>query len=104
MTAILKKIDDKREKRGGFEVPTIEEIKALMIEKKGWPEKFAQYYAEKFFYHYEASGWKLANGNSMKSWSATFHSQWQYPKYKEDIEFFNECKKMKPAIVKSMNG
>lgn len=104
MSAILKKIEVKREKRQGFEVPTVQEVKDLMIEKKGWPEKFAQYYAEKFWNNYEASGWKLANGNSMKSWQAAFTAQWQNVRFKEDIEFLTECKKLKPAIVKSMNA
>lgn len=101
MGAVLKTM---REKRAGFEVPTIEEIKAFMIEKKDWPEKFAQYYAEKFWNNYEASGWKLSNGNSMKSWQAAFTAQWQAVRFKEDIEFLNECMKSKPAIVKQMTS
>lgn len=97
MTAIVKKIEGKREKRGGFVVPTIEEVKNLMIEKKGWPGKFAQYYAEKFWNNYEASGWKLSNGNSMKSWQAAFSAQWQNVRYQQDIDFLKECLKKEPV-------
>lgn len=75
-----------------FQPPTIQEVSTYMQEKKGWPEKFCNYYAEKFFYHYEASGWKLSNGNAMKNWQAAFNSQWQFLKFREDIDFFNSCK------------
>ena len=53
---------------------------------------FCTYYAEKFWNHYQAQGWKLSNGNAMKDWQAAFNSQWQIPKFKEDIDFFNKCK------------
>jgi hypothetical protein len=96
MSAILKKIEVKREKRGGFLVPTVDEVSAYMREKKNWPEKFAQFYAEKFWNNYEASGWKLSNGNSMKSWQAAFCAQWQAVRFKEDIEFLQACLKEIP--------
>jgi len=40
----------------------------------------------------------------MKDWQAAFTAQWQVPKFKEDIEFLNECNKTKPAIVRTMTN
>lgn len=100
MTAVVKKLG---EKRGPFTVPLIEEVLVFMKEKMGWPDKFCKYYAEKFWNNYEASGWKLSNGNSMKSWQAAFNANWQNLKYKEDIEVLARCKKEAPAIVKQLN-
>lgn len=100
MTAILKTM----EKRAAFQIPTVEEIKAYMKERKDWPEKFIEYYAEKFWCHYQSNGWKVSGKAAMKDWRAAFVSQWQRPKFKEDIDFLNECmKEKKPAVVKNMN-
>jgi hypothetical protein len=100
MTAILKKIE-----RGGFRIPLIEEVLLYMKEKKGWPDKFCQYYAEKFWNNYEASGWKLSNGNKMKSWQAAFNAQWQIPRFQNDIDFLKKCmEEKKPGIVKTIGA
>jgi len=72
-----------------FKIPLQSEVEMYMKEKKGWPESFIKYYAEKFWNHYQASGWKLSSGNSMKDWKACFNSQWQTPKFKEDIDKLN---------------
>lgn len=72
-----------------FKIPLQTEVFLYIKEKKGWPEKFCTYYAEKFWNNYQASGWKLSNGNAVKDWKACFNSQWQNLKYKEDIEFLN---------------
>ena len=101
MTAVVKKIQDKK---AAFQIPTVEEIKAYMGERKDWPPKFIEYYAEKFWCHYQSNGWKVSGKAAMKDWRAAFVSQWQRPKFKEDIDFLNECLKHKPAIIKSMNG
>jgi hypothetical protein len=77
-----------------FIVPPIEEVSAYIEQKMKWPKAFCDYYAEKFWNHYEAQGWKLSNGNAMKNWQAAFASQWQTPKYQEDILFFAQCKKV----------
>jgi hypothetical protein len=100
MSAIVKQL---REKRGGFVVPLVDEVVLFIKEKKGWPDKFCKYYAEKFWNNYEASGWRLSNGNSMKSWQAAFNAQWQNVRYKDDIEFLAQCRKEQPGIVKQMN-
>ncbi len=74
-------------KTTGFIKPTIEQVKAFMIEKKkDWPEEFCQYYAEKFWYSYEKSGWRLSagRGGPMKSWTAAFFSNWQDLTYQAD--------------------
>lgn len=103
MSAIVKPMT---EKKAGFVSPTIEEIQAHMREKQQkWPEKFVEYYSEKFWSFYQSNGWKVSGKAAMKDWRAAFTSQWQRPKFKEDIEFLNECmKEQKPAIVKSVNG
>jgi hypothetical protein len=99
MTAVLKTM-----KKVGFEIPTIEEVTEYIREKKGWPEKFIEYYAEKFWCFYQSNGWKVSGKAAMKDWRAAFTSQWKVPKFKEDIEFLNLCmKEKKPAIVKEMN-
>lgn len=102
MMALVKKIGDKK---AAFQIPTVEEVKEYMAERKDWPVKFIEYYSEKFWCHYQSNGWKVSGKAAMKDWKAAFVSQWQRPKFKEDIDFLNEClKEKKPAIVKEMNG
>ena len=72
-----------------FKIPLQTEVEMYMKEKMGWDDKFIRYYADKFWNHYQASGWKLSNGNRIKDWKACFNSQWKQPKYKEDIEKLN---------------
>jgi hypothetical protein len=100
MTAVVKKME---EKKGAFRVPLIEEVVLYMKEKKGWPDKFCKQYAEKFWNTYEASGWRLSNGNKMKSWQAAFNAQWQNPRYEQDIIFLKQCMEQNgPAVGKPM--
>lgn len=72
--------------RTPFKIPLQTEVETYMKEKMGWPENFCKHYSEKFWNHYQASGWKLSSGNSIKDWKACFNSQWQKPKFKEEIE------------------
>ena len=58
-----------------------------------WPEAFCKHIAEKFYNHYEASGWRLSNGNKVKNWMACFNSQWQFIRYKEDRELLEKLSK-----------
>ena len=89
--------------RTAFKIPLQSEVSLYIETKKNWPKTFCDYYAEKFWNHYQASGWKLSNGNSIKDWKAAFNSQWQVPKYKEDIELLT--KSMKTSETKSVaNG
>lgn len=74
-----------------FKAPSIEEVAGHMQSKMGWPAEFCAYYAEKFWNHYQASGWKLSNGNSMKDWRAAFASNWKTIKFAEDLTFYNRC-------------
>lgn len=97
MSAVVKKIGEKQ----GFSVPTVEEVKEYMKIRKEWPEKFLVYYAEKFWNTYEASGWRLSNGNKMKSWTAAFNAQWQDIRYQQDRDFLIECKKTNLSVVKT---
>lgn len=101
MTAVVKKLT---EKSAAFRTPLIEEVVLYMKEKKGWPDKFCRYYAEKFWNTYEASGWRLSNGNKMKSWQAAFNAQWQNPRYQQDLDVLNECKKTHLTAVQTENN
>lgn len=92
--------------RIAFKIPLQSEVEMYIKEKTGWPNEFVKYYSEKFWNHYQASGWKLSSGNSIKDWRACFNSQWKVPKYKEDIEMLYGKQsgnyKTTPAIVKKM--
>lgn len=72
--------------RSSFKIPLQSEVQAYIKDKMGWPDSFVKHYSEKFWNHYQASGWKLSSGNLIKDWKACFNSQWKVPKFKEDIE------------------
>lgn len=80
-----------------FKIPLQSEVQKYIQEKKGWPEKFCQYYAEKFWNYYNSNGWKVGNKAPMKDWQSAFCSQWQVIKWKEDIDFLNACMKTEPV-------
>lgn len=73
-----------------FSIPLQTEVSKYIKEKKGWPDNFCVHYGEKFWNHYQASGWKLSSGNLIKDWKACFNAQWQTLKFKEDIELLNQ--------------
>lgn len=73
-------------RRAAFAIPLQTEVSKYIEEKTGWPRVFCDYYSDKFWNHYQASGWKLSSGNQIKDWKACFNSQWKQPKFKEDIE------------------
>ncbi len=93
MMAQLRHISDVPSQSTRMKVPTIEEVSDYIMQKMQWVEPFCDYYADKFWNHYQASGWKLSNGNTMKDWKAAFNSQWQRLKYKEDIEVRDQMTK-----------
>lgn len=87
-----------------FKIPLQTEVALYMREKKGWPDEFCTHYAERFWNHYQSSGWKLSSGNLIKDWKACFNSQWQIVKYKEDIDLLNRClSKQEKIAVKVMD-
>lgn len=104
MMAVVKKIEGEGGRKAAFSVPTVDQVKAYMKEKKGWPDKFIDYYAEKFWNTYEASGWRLSNGNKMKSWTAAFNAQWQDIRYQQDRDMLNECRKTHLTVVQTQNN
>jgi hypothetical protein len=57
--------DTKEVQQKGFNKPTIEDIKAEMMNK--WDEKNATYQANRFYDYYESNGWFVGK-NKMKSW------------------------------------
>lgn len=84
--------------KNNFSIPLQSEVELYIKEKKGWPDAFCKYYAERFWNNYQAAGWKLSNGNTMKDWKAAFNSQWQTLKFKEDIDFLNKCLAKDPMV------
>jgi hypothetical protein len=76
-----------------FKVPLQSEVQAYIKEKKGWPDKFCQHYADKFWNYYNSNGWKVGNKAPMKDWKSAFNAQWQVLKFKDDIDFLNACLK-----------
>jgi len=81
-----------------FQIPLQTEIEKHIKEKKGWPEQFCRYYAERFWNFYNSNGWKVSGRAAMKSWQSAFAAQWQTLKFKEDIEFLNKCMSKEPSI------
>lgn len=73
-----------------FKIPLQSEVAAYIKEKMKWPDEFCQYYAEKFWSHYQSNGWKVSGKAAMKDWTAAFASQWKTLKWKEDIDKYNE--------------
>lgn len=59
----------------------------------GWDISFCNHYADKFWNYYNAQGWKLSNGNTMKDWQSAFNAQWKIPKDKTDLELLEKSKK-----------
>lgn len=72
-----------------MKIPLQSEVSKYMKEKKEWPEKFCDYYAERFWNFYQSNGWKVSGRAAMKDWKAAFNSQWKVLKFKEDIDFLN---------------
>jgi hypothetical protein len=85
-----------------MKVPLQTEVAKYMEEKTEWPNEFCMYYANKFWNHYQAQGWKLANGNAMKDWKAAFSSQWASVRFEGDIKKLEECKR-KTNDIKNMD-
>lgn len=65
-----------RKKKGGFEIPTIEQVR-LLCQKAGLPELEA----DKLFYHYDSKGWKVGQEpmrslpSAIGGWAARWRSQ-----------------------------
>lgn len=85
-----------------FKIPLQSEVQAYIQEKKGWPEKFCKYYAERFWSFYQSNGWKVSGRAAMKDWKAAFNGQWQVLKFTEDITFLNSC--IKEGQEKKVTG
>lgn len=78
-----------------FEIPTVEQVKMFMQEKKpAWPQAFCLYYAEKFWHSYNSKGWQIANNKRMKSWESAFFAQWQEVKYQDDLNVLEGAKRL----------
>jgi len=85
-----------------FKIPLQSEVIVYIKEKKSsWPQKFVDYYAEKFWNFYQSNGWKVSGRAAMKNWQAAFTANWQNLKFKEDIDFFNKCIQQEPTIPKT---
>jgi hypothetical protein len=86
MPAPVLKLEDYLPKK--MKIPLQSEIAAFMESKKGWPKEFCQWYADKFWNHYQSQGWVLSNGNKMKDWKACFYNNWQ---------------DLRPDVIKKLN-
>jgi len=75
-----------------MKIPLQSEVERYIKEKKGWPDEFVKYYADRFYNFYMSNGWKVSGKAAMKDWKAAFNSQWQTLKFKEDIEMMNKLK------------
>ena len=80
-----KKVEQKKEK--GFIPPKLDDVAGFFKE-----EQYPEIEARKFFYHFEANGWKVGGKNPMKNWHAAAHN-WMLnvPKYEPE---------QKPSSVK----
>jgi hypothetical protein len=87
-----------------FKIPMQSEVSKYIREKKNWPQKFCDHYAERFWNFYNSNGWKVSGRAAMKSWESAFNSNWQDLKYKNDIEFLNKCIAEDPTIPKDVKG
>jgi hypothetical protein len=61
-----KKVAAKKEKR--FSVPTLEMVIAFFLESE-----YSEREARKFYFHFEANGWRVAGKTGMKNWQAAAH-------------------------------
>jgi len=76
-----------------FVIPSVQEVLDFIIYKQpSWPGSFSQWYAEKFWNHYQSSGWRLSSNVLMKDWKAAFCSNWKELKW-EAKEKLAECQK-----------
>lgn len=82
-----------------FIIPTVDEIKQYLTEKKNeWPKKFICYYAEKFWNYYESVGWLISGRAKMKNWKAAFCNQWQNLRFPEDIDMLNNINRAEKTV------
>lgn len=91
--------NDYPQTRNKMKIPLQTEISRYMAERMGWNEEFCKYYAEKFWNYYNAQGWKLSNGNSMKDWRSAFNSQWQKPRFQDDLEMLKQTTKKQDIMA-----
>lgn len=78
-----------------FKIPLQTEVSLYIHEKKGWPKQFCDYYAERFWHHYNSRDWTHSRGIKIKDWKSCFIANWQTLKFKEDIEMFEKCSQAK---------
>lgn len=83
MAAEVLSLDDFPRPGRVFKIPLRSEVSKYIHEKTGWPEKFCDHYADKFWYFYQAKGWVVGK-SPMKDWKAAFNSQWKTIKDQED--------------------
>lgn len=70
-----------------FQIPHIDEVRIhIKARHPEWPDKFIEYYAERFWNFYQSNGWKVSGKAAMKDWKAAFASQWNALKFSEDKE------------------
>lgn len=86
-----------------MKIPLQSEVARFIEEKMGWPTEFCTYYADRFWNHYQAQGWKLSNGNSMKDWKAAFSNNWQRIKDEHDRKHLEQLTKKKMTPIEKLD-
>lgn len=99
MQAAVIQFDDYPKRNSRMKIPLQSEIAKYMSEKMGWNMDFCNYYADKFWNYYNAQGWKLSNGNSMKDWKSAFNAQWQKPRFQDDLEMLKKTTKKQDIMT-----
>jgi hypothetical protein len=86
-----------------FEVPTVQQVIAYLTEKrKDWPEKFIEYYGNRFWNHYQSNGWLVSGKSKMKDWKAAVNGQWSILKFREDIEMLQKFTAQKKTAYQNL--
>jgi hypothetical protein len=84
-----------------FQIPTIPQVSAFMsYVMPEWPKSFCDWYADKFWHNYQATGWKLSNNVAMKDWQSAFHSRWKSLSYEESRNKLQACLKLETTKPK----
>jgi hypothetical protein len=89
MGAVRNLYEEPKRKRTMFTIPLQTEVQKYMRDKMGWPERFCEVYANKFWNFYQSKGW-IVGRVQMKDWKAAFNAQWQHLRDNEMIKLLSE--------------
>lgn len=82
-----------------FQKPSLQEVlDHILYKMPQWPGSFSEWYAEKFWNHYQAAGWRLSSNVLMKDWKAAFSSNWRDLRFQSDRDKLEEFRKTEAPI------